>query len=89
MNFMYNILINDEILRFKMKKEKFNQILKNIGLSRQEFADITKLSYGAVSNWDDEKKPIPGWVESWLDNYIESKSYNEIKNKVYEIEERK
>lgn len=69
-----------------MKKDEFDDTLKKIGMSRQEFADITNLSYGAVSNWHDEKKPVPGWVDSWLDNYIKAKSYIDIKNKVFEIE---
>lgn len=69
-----------------MKKDEFDDTLKRIGMSRQEFADITNLSYGAVSNWHDEKKPVPGWVDSWLDNYIKAKSYIDIKNKVFEIE---
>ena len=69
-----------------MKKDEFDNILKKIGMTRQEFADKTNLSYGAVSNWHDEKKPVPGWVDSWLDNYIKAKSYIDIKNKVFEIE---
>jgi len=63
-----------------MKKDEFDDTLKRIGMSRQEFADITNLSYGAVSNWHDEKKPVPGWVDSWLENYISKKKYENIKN---------
>ena len=63
-----------------MKKDEFDDTLKRIGMSRQEFADITNLSYGAVSNWHDEKKPVPGWVDSWLENYISKKKYDHIKN---------
>ena len=69
-----------------MTKQDFDTTLKEVGLSRQEFANLTKLSYGAISNWNDEKKPVPGWVKSWLDNYIKSKSYEDIKEKVFEIE---
>jgi hypothetical protein len=39
---------------------------------------MTNLTYGAVSNWDDEKKPIPGWVESWLNNYIKAKDMDKV-----------
>jgi len=69
-----------------MTKDIFDKTLKDIELTRQEFADITNLTYGAVSNWNDKNKPIPGWVESWLKNYIKAKSYNGIKDKVFEIE---
>ena len=61
-----------------MKKKDFDQTLKKIGLSRQEFAKLTNLTYGAVSNWNDEKKPIPGWVKSWLENYIKAKDIDKV-----------
>ena len=61
-----------------MKKSKFDKILKDINLTRQEFANLTNLTYGAVSNWHDEKKPIPGWVESWLENYIKAKDMDKV-----------
>ena len=61
-----------------MKKQEFDETLKKIGLSRQEFADMTELSYGAVSNWHDEKKPVPGWVKSWLDNYVKAKDMDKV-----------
>ena len=61
-----------------MKKQEFDKLLKDINLTRQEFAELTKLSYGAVSNWNDEKKPVPGWVESWLKNYIKAKVSDEV-----------
>jgi len=69
-----------------MKKQEFDKTLKDIGLSRQEFANMTGLSYGAVSNWHDEKKPVPGWVKSWLENYIKADSYEQIRHKVFNIE---
>jgi len=61
-----------------MKKNEFNEILKKINLSRQEFADMTSLSYGSVSNWNDGKQPVPGWVESWLQNYIKAKDIDKV-----------
>jgi len=69
-----------------VKKIEFDTTLKDINLTRQEFADLTNLTYGAVSNWHDDKKPIPGWVKSWLENYIKAKSYTDVKEKVFEIE---
>lgn len=69
-----------------MKKQEFDETLKKIGLSRQEFADMTELAYSTIGNWHDEKKPVPSWVKSWLDNYVRAKSYNDVKDKVLEIE---
>ncbi len=68
-----------------MKKKEFDNILKSIGLSRQEFADITKLTYGSVSNWNDDNKPVPGWVKSWLENYIKAKDLDRVADAVAPI----
>lgn len=72
-----------------MKKQEFDNLLKEINLTRQEFADLTKLSYGAISNWNDEKKPVPGWVKSWLENYIKAKNMDNIVEAVKPYIERK
>lgn len=69
-----------------MIKEDFNKKIKELGLSREDFSKMVGLSYGAVSNWNDEAKPIPPWVESWLENYEKAKSYEDVKDKVLEIE---
>lgn len=69
-----------------MKKQEFDKILKDIDLTRQEFANLTNMSYSSVSNWHDEKKPVPGWVQSWLDNYVKAKSYSDVRDTVFKIE---
>lgn len=61
-----------------MKKQEFDETLKKIGLSRQEFADMTELAYSTIGNWQDEKKPVPGWVKSWLDNYVKAKDMDKV-----------
>ncbi len=61
-----------------MTKKEFDKTLKDINLTRQEFSDITDVAYSTISNWSDEKKPIPGWVESWLENYIKAKDLDTI-----------
>jgi len=62
-----------------MKKKDFDIKLKEINLSRQDFANITNLSYSTIGNWHDINKPIPGWVESWLENYIEKQKLETLK----------
>ena len=57
-----------------MKTEDFENNIKTLGVSRKEFAAMSGMSYNTVVNWHDEKKPIPGWVESWLDNYRKAKA---------------
>lgn len=61
-----------------MLKKDFDEKIKNLGLSRQDFCNLTGLAYSSVSNWNDESKPIPKWVESWLENYEKAKVLNEI-----------
>ncbi len=51
-----------------MNKLEFTEFLKNINLSKREFAELSNISYNTVNNWNDENRPIPPWVESWLDN---------------------
>lgn len=65
-----------------MTKKQFDDRLKALDLTRQLFAELTKLAYGTVNNWQDEGsdkgKPIPSWVTSWLDNYAKAKSMDSV-----------
>ena len=69
-----------------MNKLEFTEFLKNINLSKREFAELSNISYNTVNNWNDENRPIPPWVESWLDNYSKAKIYEDLKSKVSKIE---
>ncbi|WP_324171999.1 XRE family transcriptional regulator [Sulfurimonas sp.] len=61
-----------------MTKEDFTRLLKNIDLSKKEFAELANISYNTVNNWNDEKRPVPPWVNSWLENYIEKKKHSKL-----------
>lgn len=61
-----------------MTKKEFDECLERLGLTRQTFAQITGLSYGAVTNWHDERKPVPSWVSSWLDNYAKAQALDTL-----------
>ena len=61
-----------------MTIEKFNKMLEAAELRKKDFAELTGLSYGSVTNWGQEKKPVPKWVESWLKMYIENKHTKQI-----------
>jgi len=63
-----------------MKKEDFTKTLKDINLSKKEFANLSNISYNTVNNWNDENRPVPPWVKSWLQNYIDKKKFDNIKN---------
>lgn len=61
-----------------MTKKEFDERLDSLGITRQIFAQLTGLSYGSVTNWSDEKKPVPSWVSSWLDNYKDAQSMKQV-----------
>ena len=69
-----------------MLKVELTKILNDINLSKKEFANLSNISYNTVNNWNDETRPVPPWVKSWLKNYIKAKSYSDIRDKVLEIE---
>ena len=68
-----------------MEKEEFNKLLNKAGITKKEFANIIGISQGSLNNWGSTQN-IPYWVESWLENYIKAKTYKDIKDKVFEIE---
>lgn len=61
-----------------MTKKEFDEKLKSLDLTRQTFAQQTGISYGAITNWHDVNKPIPSWVDSWLDNYDKARRIDVI-----------
>ena len=62
-----------------MNKEIFTTTLKGISLSKKDFAELANISYNTVNNWNDENRPVPPWVESWLSLYIDNKECKELK----------
>ena len=68
-----------------MDINKFEEVLTYINLTKKDFADLTGVAYQTIINWGSTNK-IPPWVDSWLVNFIKAKSYEEIKNKVFEVE---
>lgn len=67
-----------------MEKQKFNEMLKTAGLSKKEFGDILGTSGGTISNWGNDNREIPYWVESWLKLYIENQQCKKIKEALKE-----
>jgi len=69
-----------------MTKDDFTQKLKDIQLSKKDFAFNANISYNTVNNWNNDNKPIPPWVKSWLENFTKAKTYENIKREVFNIE---
>jgi len=65
-----------------MNEEEFKTKLKQAGLTKLKFAELTDMNRGSVSNWQQEGKSVPGWVDSWLVNYIEAKAFQKVKDAV-------
>ena len=65
-----------------MKKEELTLFLEKIGLSKKEFASKSNISYSTVNNWNDDTKPVPPWVSSWLDNYVKAKALDIVADAV-------
>ena len=69
-----------------MTKKQFVDNLIKANLSRKEFSKITGVKYNTIVKWNDDDRSVPLWVKSWLDNYIKVKCYEELRDKVLEIE---
>lgn len=63
-----------------MLKKEFDEKIKSLGFTRQDFCNMTGLAYSSVSNWNDNNKPIPIWVDTWLINYEKSLALDELLN---------
>lgn len=68
-----------------MLKSDFLKRLNDLSLSVNDFANLTKLNAGSIYNWNDEKKPIPSWVEPFLICYEKSARYEKIKELTKDI----
>jgi DNA-binding transcriptional regulator YiaG len=61
-----------------MNKIEFTATLNKIGLSKRQFSELSNTPYNTVNNWNDENRPVPSWIESWLENYIKAKDIEKI-----------
>jgi hypothetical protein len=61
-----------------LTKNDFDVKVKNLGLKKTEFAELSNISYNTVKGWI-KLEEVPGWVESWLDNYADSIKLKAIK----------
>ena len=71
-----------------MELLQFKELLKKAGLNKKQFAELLEMQYNTVNAWGSNNS-IPTWVKTWLENYIKAKSYEDIKNKILEIEKLK
>jgi DNA-binding transcriptional regulator YiaG len=62
-----------------MEKEELNNLLKKAGLTKKELSIILDCSPQTINNWGSTQN-IPYWVQSWLENYIQSKELEKLKS---------
>lgn len=67
-----------------MDKLLFNDLLKTAGLSKKEFGELLGTTGATISNWGNEGREIPYWVESWLSLYIENMHCKKLKEALIE-----
>ena len=68
-----------------MELLQFKELLKKADLNKKQFAELLEMQYNTVNAWGSNNN-IPTWVKSWLENYIKAKSYENIKDKIFDIE---
>lgn len=67
-----------------MTNDEFEKKLKEIKLTKKEFARLVDVSYGGVVNWGRSTQTIPNWVKSWLELYKENKKFENLKQSIKE-----
>ena len=63
-----------------MQLIEFKELLKKAEMNKKEFSQIATISYGTVNSWGVEgRAEIPEWVRPFLNNFIEVKKLNKIR----------
>ncbi len=64
-----------------MQLLEFKDLLKKASMNKKDFSHITKVSYGTVNSWGIEgRAEVPEWVRPFLNNYIEVKKLQKIRD---------
>jgi len=59
------------------QREKLNQLFKQAGLSKKEFATLLNINYQSVNAWE-STQPAPYWAWSWLENYAKARMFDRM-----------
>ena len=66
----------------KMTNDEFEITLKEVELTKKEFARLVDMSYGGVVNWGRSTQTIPNWVASWLELYRKNRKFETLKKSI-------
>lgn len=61
-----------------MTRQELNVRLKEVGLNKKEFAELSGMSHGTVNNWGNDNQPVPSWADSWIENYKAKKDLDKV-----------
>jgi len=73
-----------------MTVKEFSEKIKELGMTKKEFAEICNIHETTVSRWgkfDDDEKEVPGWVPAVLQGISCKKELTEIKKLVQSLKE--
>lgn len=69
-----------------MDKDIFQNRLKELGINKQDFSEISKVPYSTVTNWgvlrDGKPMIIPNWVEPFLNYYEKAKKLEYVMSEI-------
>lgn len=69
-----------------MDKDIFQNRLKELGINKQDFSEISKVPYSTVTNWgvlrDGKPMIIPNWVEPFLNYYEKAKKLEYVMTEI-------
>lgn len=69
-----------------MDKDLFQNRLKELGLNKQDFSELSKVPYSTVTNWgvmrDGKPMIIPNWVEPFLDYYEKARKLEYVMSEI-------
>jgi len=69
-----------------MNKDRFQERLTSLGLSKRQFSEISHISYATVTKWgvlrDGIPMSIPHWVEPFLEYYEKAQKFEMIRRDI-------
>jgi len=68
-----------------VKKEELTARIKKLGMTKKEFSNLANIPYSTVNNWRNEKRPVPSWVDSWLNNFTYKAKFEEMQKVLKKI----
>ena len=64
-----------------MQLQEFKILLKEANMTKKDFSNIAKISYGTVNSWGGEgRAEVPEWVHPFIKNYIEVQKLQKIRD---------